>query len=239
MYDIVIGIPSRNEADSIKFVTETIDKGLIKYFSKYKAIIVNADNNSKDNTKEVFLSSKTKSDKKYIRTTLSGKGRNVLAIIKYASKVNAKSIALFDADVKTTSQEWIKLLLEPVLIYNVDLVTPLYRRNRMEGNTTNHLMYPYLYAIYNQKIQQPIGGEFALSRKLYKKVLNNKKWESTYLYGIDIMLTALALKNKMLIKQQFLGRKMHKPSFPKQRLISSTELDTLFHIFLESINIAL
>lgn len=234
MYDIVIGIPSRNEADSIRFVTETIDKGLIKHFPKYKAIIVNADNNSKDNTKKVFLSSNTNCDKKYIKTTLNGKGRNVLEIIKYASKVNAKAIALFDADVKTTSSEWIRLLLEPVLIENFDFVTPLYRRNRMEGNTTNHLMYPYLYAIYNQKIQQPIGGEFAMSKKLYVKVINNRKWKSTYLYGIDIMLTTLALKNKMKIKQQFLGRKMHKPSFPKQRLISSTELDTLFHIFLES-----
>ena len=32
--DIIVGIPSYNEADSIGFVVEQVDKGLQKYFSK-------------------------------------------------------------------------------------------------------------------------------------------------------------------------------------------------------------
>ena len=69
-----------------------------------------------------------------------------------------------------------RLIVDGSTLHNnkVDLVTPLYRRNRMEGNTTNHLMYPYLFAIYNKKIQQPIGGEFALSKKLVKAKVNPK-----------------------------------------------------------------
>ena len=236
MLDILIGIPSYNEADSISHVTKIIDIGLRKYFPNLNAVIVNSNNDSSDGTKDVFLSTSTFAKKVYLNTgkNSKGKGRNILKIIKYAKDNNAKAIALFDADVKSIESKWVKLLLFPVLKDGVDLVTPLYRRNRMEGNTTNHLMYPYLYAIYNMKIQQPIGGEFGVSKKLYEKIINQKKWESTYLYGIDIMITALALKNKMKIKQQYLGRKMHKPSFPKQRKISSTELDTLFHIFIES-----
>lgn len=237
MLDVVIGIPSHNEADSISHVTKTIDIGLRKYFPKLKVVIVNSDNDSSDKTKDVFLSTLTIAKKVYLSTgkNSKGKGRNIFKIIKYAKDNNAKAIALFDADVKSIENKWVKLLLSPILKEDgVDLITPLYRRNRMEGNTTNHLIYPYLYAIYGIRIQQPIGGEFALSKKLYVKIMNHKKWESTCLYGIDIMITALALKDKMKIKQQYLGRKIHKPSFPKQRKISSTELDTLFHIFIES-----
>lgn len=236
MLDLVIGIPSYNEADSINRVTKTIDIGLRKYFPKLKVVIVNSDNGSTDGTKDVFLSTLTIAKKIYLSTRKDsrGKGKNVLKIIKYAKDNNAKAIVLFDADVKSIENKWIKLLLSPILKDGIDLVTPLYRRNRMEGNTTNHLIYPYLYAIYGIRIQQPIGGEFALSKKLYVKIMKHKKWKSTYLYGIDIMITALALRDKMKIKQQYLGRKIHKPSFPKQRDISSTELDTLFHIFIES-----
>lgn len=236
MLDLVIGIPSYNEADSISHVTKLIDVGLRKYFPKLKSAIVNSDNCSSDGTQDVFLSTSTATKKIYLSTgkNSKGKGRNILNIIKFAKDNNAKAVALFDADVRSIESKWVKLLVSPILKDEVDLVTPLYRRNRMEGNTTNHLMYPYLFAIYNMKIQQPIGGEFGLSKKLYEKIINQKKWESTYLYGIDIMITALALKNKMKIKQQYLGRKMHKPSFPKQRKISSTELDTLFHIFIQS-----
>ncbi len=236
MFDLVIGIPSYNEEDSIKYVTETIDRGLRKWFPELKSVIVNADNNSLDRTKDVFMSSSTITKKVYLNTgkNVKGKGKNVLRIFKFAKLNKAKAVALFDADVKSIESKWVYLLLSPIIKDKVDLVTPLYRRNRMEGNTTNHLMYPYLYAVYNKKIQQPIGGEFALSKKLYKKIIVQKKWPSTYLYGIDVMITVLALKNKMTLKQQYLGRKMHKPSFPKQRKISNTELDTLFHIFLES-----
>lgn len=236
MLDLVIGIPSHNESDSIGNVVEAIESGLRKYFPELRAVIVNSDNNSSDRTKEIFLSTPTITKKVYLSTgkNSKGKGKNIFKILQFAKRNKAKVVILFDADVKSIKNKWIYLLLSPILHEGADLVTPLYRRNRMEGNTTNHLIYPYLFAVYNRKIQQPIGGEFALSKRLYEKVIAQKRWASTSLYGIDIMITALALKSKWKVKQQYLGRKMHKPSFPKQRLISGTELDTLFHIFLES-----
>ena len=65
-YDIVVGIPSYNESDTIPYVTKTVGEGLAEYFPDKKSIIVNVDNNSPDNTKEAFLDTKTRIEKKYI-----------------------------------------------------------------------------------------------------------------------------------------------------------------------------
>lgn len=235
MMDLVIGIPSYNESDSIKKVTEVVDCGIRKYFPNLQSVIVNADNDSEDNTKEAFLSSQTITDKIYINTgkNPAGKGKNVLKLIEFANKNNAKAIVLFDADVTSIKGDWVHKLASPILSSGFDLVTPLYRRNRMEGNTTNHLMYPYIYAIYGTKVQQPIGGEFALSKKLYRLVQRRNKYESVFQYGIDIFITALAIKNNFKLEQVYLGRKAHKPSFSKQRNISYSELNTLFNLLIE------
>ena len=52
--DLVVGIPSYNEADNIAFVVEQAAKGLKKYYRKLNTAIVNADNFSDDGTAENF-----------------------------------------------------------------------------------------------------------------------------------------------------------------------------------------
>jgi len=39
-YNVVVGIPSYNESDSISYVTKTVDEGLGEYFPDKKSIIV-------------------------------------------------------------------------------------------------------------------------------------------------------------------------------------------------------
>ncbi|NIP29834.1 MAG: glycosyl transferase, partial [Candidatus Dadabacteria bacterium] len=50
--DIVVGIPSLNEADSIYFPVEQASKGLSIYFPHESSVIVNVDNASDDGTKD-------------------------------------------------------------------------------------------------------------------------------------------------------------------------------------------
>lgn len=42
-FDIIVGIPTYNEADSIANTVQKIDRGLDKYFPKHNALIVNVD----------------------------------------------------------------------------------------------------------------------------------------------------------------------------------------------------
>ena len=76
--DIIVGIPSYNEADNIAFVSSQVSLGLNKYFPNHSAAIINVDNNSTDGTKEAFLGTETgKTLKRYISTEkgIVGKGQ--------------------------------------------------------------------------------------------------------------------------------------------------------------------
>ena len=55
--DIVIGIPSYNNARTIGHVVRAAHAGLVKYFPQFTGVIVNSDGGSTDATAEIVLSS--------------------------------------------------------------------------------------------------------------------------------------------------------------------------------------
>jgi glycosyltransferase involved in cell wall biosynthesis len=126
--DIVVGIPSYNEADNIAFVARQLSLGLSKYFPSLSAAIINVDNNSSDGTREAFLGAETgKILKKYISTEkgIVGKGNNFRNLFIEVKRLKAKAIVVVDADLLSITPEWVKILATPVLEGHV-YVTPLY-----------------------------------------------------------------------------------------------------------------
>ncbi len=215
--DIIVGIPTYNEADSISNTVAKIDIGLSRYFPRCKALIVNMDSASPDGTSRIFLSTKTKTEKLLIPVNKQprGKGANVLALLKLSKRLGAEYIATIDADIITITEKWIKLLLNPVIKSKADFVAPLYTRNRYEGNTTNHFCLPLLYAWFGKQFSQPIGGDFAFNNRFVRYILKQEKPQNAFLYGIDIFMSAHALGGNFRVKEVYLGRKIHKPSFDK------------------------
>jgi len=217
MFDIAIGIPTFNEADIIKRTTSIIDRGLVESLNSYKCVIVNSDNASSDGTREKFLSTKTRCSKVYISTSpgKKGKGLNLLNFLKWCEAYTIKYIAMIDADIKSLDSTWPFKMLKPLLSRRGEYVTPLYRRKRFEGSTTNHFAFPFIYTFFGKKIRQPIGGDFAMSRDVYRYFLNQSIKKEVLSYGIDIFMTIHALGKKSKICQIYLGKKIHKPSFEK------------------------
>ena len=214
-YDIIVGIPTYNEADSISNTVSKIDRGLVKYFPKYKALIVNLNSQSSDETSHVFSNTKTKTEKVSISVNKRGKGANIFALLELSKKLHAKYVATIDADITTITEKWSKLLLDPIVKDRADFVAPIYTRNRYEGNTTNHFCLPLLYTWFGRKINQPIGGDFAFNRNFVDYIITQQKNRDSFLYGIDIFLSTHALGGGFKIKEEYLGRKIHKPSFEK------------------------
>ena len=54
--DILVGIPSYNNARTIAHVVKAVNAGLAKYFPKAKSVLVNSDGGSKDSTTELVQS---------------------------------------------------------------------------------------------------------------------------------------------------------------------------------------
>ena len=105
--EIVVGIPSYNEADAIAFVVDKVDEGLSKYFSRKDTAIVNVDGGSTDGTRQVFLGLKTHNPKIFISTPpgKTGKGRVIRNLFEAGVELGAKAVAMVDSDLKSITPQ--------------------------------------------------------------------------------------------------------------------------------------
>ena len=227
--DIVIGIPSYNNARTIGHVVRAAHAGLLKYFPQFDGLIVNSDGGSTDGTAQAVLDARVEDSHLLLLQTplkpvhrlsvpyhgIPGKGSAFRTIFEIAQQLGAKACAVVDADLRSITPEWIDLLVRPVLLHRYDLVTPYYHRHKYDGTITNNLVYPMTRALYGKRIRQPIGGDFGLSPALLEMYAARDDWQSDVArYGIDIWLTTLAVAEDFKICQSFLGAKLHDPKDP-------------------------
>lgn len=226
--DILVGIPSYNNADTIAHVVRAASAGLAKYFSDFRTILVNSDGGSTDGTPEVvartvvdygaMLISDRQSPLQKIITPyhgIPGKGSAFRTIFEIARRVRAKACAVVDSDVRSITPEWIELLVRPVLEEGYDYVAPYYLRHKYDGTITNSIVYPLTQALYGHRVRQPIGGDFGFSGKQAEHYLDKHVWESDVArFGIDIWMTTEAIASGARICQSFLGAKIHNPKDP-------------------------
>ena len=219
--DLVVGIPSYNEAELISFPTQMANEGLIKYFGGKNSVIINCDNNSPDGTRDAFMNTPTEVPKMYISTPpgVKGKGNNVRNLLKKTCDLGAQAVLLVDADLKSITPRWIKNLAEP-LFEDFGFVAPLYVRHKYDGTITNNIAYPMTRSIYGRRVRQPIGGDFGFSGELADIYLEQENWTPDVVeFGIDIWMTTTAMCHDIPICQSYMGRpKIHKPKDPGESL---------------------
>jgi glycosyltransferase involved in cell wall biosynthesis len=236
--EIIVGIPSYKEADCISVPTDTASRGLEQYFPNSKAVIINVDNNSPDGTHEAFMGTPTKVPKIYVSTPegVKGKGNNVRNLFKAAVELDAKAVAMVDADLKSITPQWIQYLVEP-LMGRFDYVTPIYLRHKYDGTITNHIAYPMIRTLGGLRVRQPIGGDFGFSGRAARAFLAEKLWnEKISNFGIDIWMTTIAVARRFNVCQAFLGTpKIHRPKDPAGDLAPMFKqvVSTLFDLMID------
>jgi len=228
--DIVVGIPSYNNARTIPHVVRAVSAGLAKYFSKYNCVLINSDGGSGDGTPDlvtetvvedfdtILIEHPVYPVSKIITPYhgIPGKGSAFRTIFNIAQLLEAKACAVVDSDLRSISPEWMESLLEPILFHGFDFVAPLYQRHKYDGTITNSIVYPLTRALYGKRIRQPIGGEFGFSGKLVSHFLKEVEVYQTDVarYGIDIWMTTTAVASGYNVCQSFLGAKIHDPKDP-------------------------
>ncbi|MGB9615901.1 MAG: glycosyl transferase [Desulfomonilaceae bacterium] len=211
--DIVVGIPSYNEASSISLPTKQADIGLTKYYSHKSAVIINCDNASPDGTTQAFFDTETKTPKMSLTTEpgIVGKGYNLRNLFQKAVELSAKAVVVLDADLKNITPQWIRNLCEP-LFDDYHFVAPLYVRHKYDGSFTNNLVYPMTRALYGRRVRQPVGGEVGFSGETAKLYLDCDYWdENVGQFGVNLWMTTLAVKSPGAVIQSFMGKtKIHR-----------------------------
>jgi glucosylglycerate synthase len=227
--DIVVGIPSYQNAGTIAHVVQAAQTGLAKYFPGAHSVVLNSDGGSSDGTPAIVAET-SGPDAAVVLVShpvrpihrfsvpyhgLPGKGSAFRTIFRAADVLGAKACAVADADLRSITPEWIHLLVAPVLNQKFDYVAPYYVRHKFDGTITNNVVYPMTRALYGQQIRQPIGGDFGMSRALLLHYLSLPVWDTDVArYGIDIWMTTTAICGGYAMCQAFLGAKLHDPKDP-------------------------
>jgi glycosyltransferase involved in cell wall biosynthesis len=236
--DIVVGIPSYNNAGTIGHVTRAAQAGLERYFPQLKAVIINSDGGSSDGTRQAVLASRLDSSRLLLLNTplfpvhrlsfpyhgIPGKGSAFRLIFQMASMLGARGCVVVDSDLRSITPEWIDLLLRPVLHAGFDFTAPFYQRHKYDGTITNSIVYPLTRALYGLRVRQPIGGDFGLSLRMLNRYLSRRDWQGNAArYGIDVWMTTIAIAEGFRVCQSFLGAKLHDPKDP------GTDLSEMLH----------
>ena len=222
--DLLVGLPTYNDAQTVGQVVQVIRAGLLKYFPRERAAILNADGGSQDETPGLVQAASISDARNAaalrslrtlhcISTRYSGDPSRATAlhtIVAAADLLQAKACAVIAPESSNIEPEWIDRLLRPVCRLDFDFVTPVYRRNKFEGMLVTNLLYPMTRAIYDWRIREPYPTEFAFSGRFGNHLVGHEMWrEEACRAGTEICFTIAAMAGGFRLYQSFLGPKGH------------------------------
>jgi glycosyltransferase involved in cell wall biosynthesis len=228
--DVLVGIPSIDNAETIGHVVTAVEAGLRKHLGDLDAVIVISDGGSTDGTPQIAMGAGVgdrapallvpSSSREPWKVTFryggpSGKGSALRAIFEAATRLEVRACAVVDSDLRSITPSWIDRLLNPVVQHGFEYVAPVYARHKYDGTITNSIAYPVTAALYGARIRQPIGGEFGMSGELAAAFASADIWGTDVSrFGVDIWMTTTSLVREARTCQAILGAKLHDPRDP-------------------------
>jgi len=226
--DLLIGLPTFNQAANVESVTKTILAGLKESFPSISPLIVNVDVGSQDGTCDIIkrvvgslvplavvqhLTEDMRVDPFAVsRASYSGMpGREEAfrSLFTITERLQARACVVVDANLRSVAPAWMTLLGQVVLEKGADYVAPMFRRQRYEGSLTNNLIAPLTRALYGKRVACQTGGGYGFSGRLASFYLQKDLWEGDGArFGIDSWLTTVAVAEGYQIWQAFLGAKI-------------------------------
>jgi hypothetical protein len=222
--DILVGLPTHNNAPTIGSIVQTIQRGILQAFPRERAVIINADGGSHDGTPDLVMGIsiddvRPTSNLFALRTLHSistkyasspASGVALRTILAAAELLRAKACIVMSPESANIDSEWVSKLLRPIYRDGFDLVTPTYRRHKFEGLLMTNLLYPMIRALYGVRIREAYTPEFGFSSRLGSHFLGHNNWnDETGGAGAELRCTLAAITGGYSICQSFLGEKEH------------------------------
>jgi hypothetical protein len=220
--DLLVGIPSYNNAGTIGYVVEQAARGLVGHFPDLRSVVMNSDGGSPDDTMGAALGAEVPEGVAVVAGQyqgLPGKGSALRAIFEAGAMLGAKACVMVDSDLRSITPDWIHRLAGPIIEGDYDYVTPFYSRHKYDGTITNNIAFPMTRALYGLEVRQPIGGDFGFSGDLARTYTIKDVWETNVArFGIDIWMTTTAINEGFRVAQTYLGAKIHDAKDPAAHL---------------------
>jgi glucosylglycerate synthase len=221
--DILVGVPSYNNAKTIGEVVQAVQIGLLRHFPRERAALMNADGGSRDGTGEAVLAAPVQAgdgppEIHSLRTfhRVTGRypgdgesGGGLRMILAAADLLRAKACVVVPPDDRL-EPEAVQHLVQPVYQQDFDFVVPVYRRHKYGGLLITNLVYPVSRAAYGCRIREPIPAAFAVSGRFASHCLEPDIWSQKIRPSwAEAWLTATAIAEGFRVCQAFLGTKPH------------------------------
>jgi glucosylglycerate synthase len=243
--DILVGVPTFNNRDTIEQVVNAVQLGLVKYFPRERIVLINPDGGSKDGTPEAVKSCSIEDFRTLLSATplrtihritttyggVDGRSSAWRIIMAAADLLRAKACAVLSPDLESISPEWIEGLVRPVYKEQFDLVTPIYHRHKYDGLLVKNIIAPAIRAVYGVKVREPVGGEFGFSGRLACHYLEQDVWHEEFVRArTEIWITTRAIADGFKLCQSFLGPKIHAQEPLTQNIVTTIQ-DALGTVF--------
>jgi len=246
--DILVGIPSFNNAETVKPVIEAVMAGLQQAFPAASVLLVNQDGGSQDGTPELLkvavedrvpvaqlqraAGRGAGMDSRLSGAWLGGREQALHAFLSATKRAGASACAVIDPAVRSVTPDWVTWLLTPIMESKAEYAAPLFLRPRYEGSLTNTLVYPLSRALYGTAMRFHAGGGCAISGRLADLYLDQRFWdERTVRSTMDICLTTVAVAEDRTLCQAGLGEKLIQSQGGGTEDVSSVVAQTVGAVF--------
>jgi glucosylglycerate synthase len=225
--DLIVGVPTYNNASTLGQTLLSIEASLRENFVRERAVILNVDGGSADETRQLFLHSGEQRDAVQkgltsLRTThrisceygkAPSQGLALHNIVAAADLLHAKACAVVSPATTNLTPSWMANLLRPVYREGLDFVAPLYARGRFQGLLARDLLYPLSRAIFGQRIREIYCEEWGFSGRLASQCLEKDVWrEEAVRARPEGWMAVTAIAGGLKCGQSFLGPKIAPPA---------------------------
>jgi len=225
--DLLVGIPSYNNASTIAQALHSVEESLRQNFVRERAVILNVDGGSGDETRQVFEQTSERREAGHkgltsLRTIhriscmydrSPSQGVALRSVVAAADLLRARACAVISPATTNLTPSWIANLLRPVYREGLDFVAPLYVRSRFQGLLARDLLYPMSRAVFGQRIRELYSDEWGFSGRLASQCLEQDVWrEEAVRTRPEAWMGILAGSTGLKCGQYFLGPKTVSPS---------------------------
>jgi len=213
--DLAVALLTFQNGATVARVAGAARDGLDKHFRGLRALVINVDAGSSDETLArieetglpvVSLAHAAPASERAAVPFHGVPGRNLALRMAFASarRVGARALIALEADVTSASDDWIEHLARPVIEGRGDLVLARHARRRYDGTMASLLLAPLTRALVGRRVQQPLLGAGALSARALEGALASPGWPSAR-ESPDLWLIGRAAADGLIIREVGLG----------------------------------
>lgn len=214
--DILVGLPTLNNAATIADVVRAIHLSFTRDFPRMRTVMINSDGGSTDGTPDLVRSASV-GDSDMLQTShplrtlhrvlapyhgLPGKHIALRTIFAAAELTQAKVLVVIDPSGPATNAARVTELIAPIARGEAQFLAPRHRRHPRDGILITQFVRPLVRAVYSIGLDEPLGAEFGCSGRFASHCLEQDIWNhESARFAIDLWLRTEAAAQGLNIGQ--------------------------------------